>query len=202
METVPWWAEEDLWRKVAIWVTAIMTVVLILLTYDSLNAITAGGEANRVQAYSVINYRIHYEYDKSRGMPVPVIGDPAPLFGKVVTETEARALIDKGKITAQAKNCMGCHTFLGNGAYYAPDLTKAWLDPAWGSEAVREELMLKFLMDPEANARGYGSNRKMPDLNITEEEARGIVAYLKWMSAIDTNGFPRNFTAISQEGDR
>ena len=202
METVPWWAGEDLWRKVAIWVTALMTVVLILLTYDSLNAITAGGEANRVQAYSVINNRIYYRFDKSRGMPVPVIGDPAPLFGKTYTEEEARALIDKGKITAQAKNCMGCHTFLGNGAYYAPDLTKSWLDPAWGSEAVREQLMLTFLQDPESNARGYGSDRKMPNLDITEEEARGIVAYLKWMSAIDTNGFPRNFPVISQEGDR
>ena len=33
------------------------------------------------------------------------------------------------ELTMQAKNCMGCHTLLGNGAYYAPDLTKAWLDP-------------------------------------------------------------------------
>jgi nitric oxide reductase subunit C len=27
---------------------------------------------------------------------------------------------------------MNCHTLLGNGAYYAPDLTKAWLDPILG----------------------------------------------------------------------
>jgi nitric oxide reductase subunit C len=202
METVPWWASEDVWRKIAIWVTALMTVVLIVLTYDSLEAITAGGESNRVQAYSVINNRIYYRYNKDRGMSEPVIGEQAPLFGKVLTEKEAWALVDKGKITTQAKNCMGCHTFLGNGSYYAPDLTKSWLDPAWGSEAVREELMLRFLQDPESNARGYGSTRKMPNLDITEEEAHGIVAYLKWMSAIDTNGFPRNFPAISQEGDR
>ena len=202
METLPWWASEDAWRKIAIWVTALMTVVLIVLTYDSLNAITAGGESGRVKAYSVINNRIYYTYDKDRGFPVPVIGDQAPLFGKVLNEEEAQALIDKGKITTQAKNCMGCHTFLGNGAYYAPDLTKAWLDPGCGSEAIREEMMLKFLQDPTTNARGYGSNRKMPNLGITEEEARGIVAYLKWMSSIDTNGFPRNFPVISQEGDR
>ena len=30
----------------------------------------------------------------------------------------------------------------------------------------------------------------MPNLDITEEEARGVVAFLKWMSSIDTNGFP------------
>ncbi len=78
METVPWWASEDIWRKIAIWVTALMTVVLILLTYDSLNAITAGGEANRVQASSVINNRIYYRFNKSRGMPVPVIDSSTP----------------------------------------------------------------------------------------------------------------------------
>ncbi len=202
METVPWWASENVWRKTAVWVTALMTVVLIVLTYDSLNAITAGGESGRVKAYSVINNRVYYRWNEERGMPEPVIGDQAPLFGKVLSEEEAQALIDKGKITTHAKNCMGCHTFLGNGAYYAPDLTKAWLDPAWGSEGVREELMVKFLMDPTTNARGYGSDRRMPNLGITKEEARGIVAYLKWMSTIDTNGFPRNFPAISQEGDR
>jgi nitric oxide reductase subunit C len=28
---------------------------------------------------------------------------------------------------------------------------------------------------------------------LTEEEARAVVAYLKWMSSVDTNGFPANF---------
>jgi nitric oxide reductase subunit C len=200
MSGTPWWAGEDLWRKMAIWVTAFMAVVLIVLTFDSVKQISAGSE--RVPAYSVINHRIYYRFDKSRNMPVPVIGDPAPLFGTSLSEDDAEALVSLGKLTTQAKNCMNCHTLLGNGAYFAPDLTKAWLDPAWGSEAVREDLMVQFLLDPETNARGYGTGRKMPDLDITEEEARGVVAFLKWMSSIDTNGFPRNFTPISQEGDR
>ena len=101
----------------------------------------------------------------------------------------------------QAKNCINCHTILGNGAYYAPDLTKAWLDPAWGAESVREPLMLNFLLDPETNARGFGTNRKMPNLELSEQEAKGVIAFLKWTSAIDTNGFPANFTPIRQKGD-
>ena len=79
--------------------------------------------------YAVINHRIGYEFDAARNMYAPVIGEEAPLFGTVHTEGEARALVDLGKLTVQAKNCMNCHTLLGNGAYYAPDLTKAWLDP-------------------------------------------------------------------------
>ena len=36
----------------------------------------------------------------------------------------------------------------------------------------------------------------MPNLGITAEEAKGLVAFLKHMSSIDTNGFPRNFGKI------
>ncbi len=199
MSSTPWWADQDVWRKTAIWVTSLMLVALIMLTFDTVKQITAGSE--RVPAYSVINHRIYYRVDTERNLPAPVIGAEAPLFGVVLSEPEAAALVDKGKLTVQAKNCMNCHTLLGNGAYYAPDLTKAWLDQGWGAEAVREQLMLNFLMDPESNARGYGTNRKMPDMGLTEDEARGIIAFLKWMSAIDTNGFPRNFKPIKQEGE-
>lgn len=197
MSDVPKWAEEDLWRKIAIWVTAGMFVILIVLTFDSVAVITSGSD--RVPAYSVINNRIYYRHDRKRGFQVPVIGDEAPLFGKVVTEDEAAEMVSHGKLTVQAKNCMNCHTLLGNGAYYAPDLTKAWLDPAWGAESVREQLMVSFLMDPATNARTYGTGRRMPQLDITEDEAKGIVAFLKWMSSIDTNGFPKGFTPIRQE---
>ncbi len=199
MSNSPWWADQDVWRKTAIWVTALMLVALIVLTFDSVKQITAG--TNRVPAYSAINHRIYYRFNSERNMQEPVIGDLAPLFGTELNEEDALALVSKGKMTVQAKNCMNCHTLLGNGAYYAPDLTKAWLDQAWGAESVREQLMVTFLMDPVTNARGYGTDRKMPNLDITEDEARAIVAFLKWMSAIDTNGFPRNFTPIKQEGE-
>ena len=198
MNDVPWWSSESLWRKMAIWVTAFMAVVLILLTFDTVRQITAGGE--RVPAYSVINQKIYYEYDDERGYQVPRIGEEAALFGEALDETNAEALVTLGKLTVQSKNCMNCHTLLGNGAYYAPDLTKAGLDPGWVHEDLREEMMVQFLLDPESNARTFGTGRRMPNLGITEKEARGIVAFLKWMSSIDTNGFPRGFTPLDQEG--
>ena len=198
MASEPWWASTSLWRKTAIWVTGLSFVVLIFLTFDTMSQITAG--TKRVPAYSVINHRIDYVYDEERNHQVPVIGEKQPLFGKELSEEEAEQLVALGKKTKQSKNCMNCHTLLGNGAYYAPDLTKAWLDPSWGSSAVREDLMLAFLKDPTNNVRGFGSGRVMPNLKITDEEARGLVAFLKWMSSIDTNGFPYNFPTIEQEG--
>ena len=198
MSDIPWWASENLWRKTAIWVTAGMAVILIFLTFDSVAKIKAG--TARVPAYSVINHRIGYVMNDERNMEVPVIGVEEPLFGEVLDEEQAKELVTLGKLTVQAKNCMNCHTLLGNGAYYAPDLTKAWLDKGWINPAAREQLMLSFLMDPTSNARTYGTNRRMPNLGITEEEARGIIAFLKWMSSIDTNGFPRGFEPMDQEG--
>ena len=197
MSNTPWWSSESVWRKTAIWVTAVMALVLMGLTFDTVRQITAGSE--RVPSYSIINQKVFYEFDSDRGYQVPRVGEDEPLFGQRLSEEEAEELVTLGKLTVQAKNCMNCHTLLGNGAYYAPDLTKAWLDPGWVHESVREELMLAFLEDPAANARTFGSGRRMPDLNITNEEARGIVAFLKWMSSIDTNGFPRGFTPIDQE---
>jgi len=196
MTTSTWWASETFWRKTAIWVTAGSLVVLIVLTFDSMAQISAG--TKRVPAYSVINNRIEYKYDEQRHAQVPVIGKEEPLFGKKLTEQEAEALVSKGKLTTQAKNCMDCHTLLGNGAYYAPDLTKAWLDPFWGSRAAREELMVEFIKDPSTRLHN-GLGRRMPKLGVTDEEARAVVAFLKWMSSIDTNGFPTNFKPLDQE---
>lgn len=194
---IPWWSSESYWKKVAIWVTAFMFIVLIALTIDTIPKITAGSE--RVPAYSVINKHIGYEFNDERNFQVPVIGAEDPLFGKILSEEEAEALVSHGKKITQGRNCMGCHTLLGNGSYFAPDLTKSWLDPGWVSEAEREQSMIEFLMDPPANARSFGSGRMMPNLHISRDEAKAVIAFLKWMSSIDTNGFPYNFTVIDKE---
>ena len=195
-----WWSSETFWRKTAVFVTAFMAFILVILTFHSLIAIEAGGESGRVPAYSVINHRVDFEHDSERGISVPTIGPLVPLFGEMFEEDQAKELVNLGKLTVQGRNCMNCHTILGNGAYYAPDLTKAWLDPNWGNEQARELLMTMFLKDPVANARTYGTNRRMPNQNLSDAEIRGVIAYLKWMSAIDTNGFPNGFTPLPQDG--
>ncbi|MDD5385483.1 MAG: cytochrome c [Gallionella sp.] len=191
-----WWASESFWKKTTIWTTVVMLFVLVGLTLDTVSQIQVGGK--RVLAYSTINNRVDYKFDETLKRQVVVIGQEEPLFGKKLTEQEAEALVDHGKLTMHAKNCMDCHTILGNGAYYAPDLTKAWLDPFWGSRGVREDLMVAFIKDPSDKVHN-SLGRRMPKLGVTDEEAHAVVAYLKWMSTIDTNGFPNNFKPIDQE---
>jgi nitric oxide reductase subunit C len=191
-------ADPGFWRAGAISSTAVMLVVLLLLTVDSLATIRAGG--SNVPAYTVINQQVSYEFDSDANRYRPVIGAEQPLFGRAVGAEEAEALIRKGKLLIQSRNCINCHTFFGNGAYYAPDLTKAWLDPAWQrmwmpmtQATTREDAIKAFLMHPE---RYPTWSRQMPNLNISEEEAKALVAYLKWMSAVETNGFPIHFGHI------
>ncbi len=202
------WTSIRFWRRSAAWVTGFAVILLVWLTFDTMGQISMGTDADlqkavaerkenkRVPAPTVINYHIDYKMDTKRGHEVPVIGAKEPFFGKEWSPEEAAKLLHLGKLTSQAKNCMNCHTLLGNGAYYAPDLTKAWLDPKWEAmaylgEKTKEEGIAKFLQDPSGMAT---HNRKMPNLGITPEEAKGLVAFLKHMSSIDTNGFPRNFS--------
>lgn len=188
------WLDPGFWRNAAIVSVVVMTGLLIYLTFDSLKQIAIG--SSRVPAFTVINRTIAYAYDSGRLYSVPQLGEQVGLFGKVWSDADAEALIHKGKKTIQSRNCMDCHTFLGNGAYYAPDLTKAWLDPKWEmlmpvtQAKTREEAMAKWLQTPD---RLPTWSRRMPNLNLSEEEARAVVAYLKFMAAIDTNGFPDHF---------
>jgi nitric oxide reductase subunit C len=178
-------ADARFWRAGAIAATLFMSAVLAILTVDSLKAIRAGG--SQVPGYEVINRHIGYEYSPEKRECVPEVGGEEPLFGAHYDEAQAAALIARGKLVIQSRACMDCHTFFGNGAYYAPDLTKAWLDPLWMSfpSDKRGAAIIGFLMEPFHV--GY---HVMPNLHITHDEAQAVVAYLKWMSAVDTNGFP------------
>ena len=204
------WTSIPFWRRSAAWVTGFASILLIWLTFDSMGQIAMGTDADlkagitkRVPGPTVINYKITYEMDTKRGHEVPVIGEKEMFFGRDDwSEEEARELLHLGKLGSQAKNCMNCHTLLGNGAYYAPDLTKAWLDPMWAENGpyrgmtgkdTKEEAMAEFLINPSQ----YPTHeRMMPNLGITADEAKGLVTFLKHMSSIDTNGFPRNFGKI------
>ncbi len=182
--------DPSFWRAGAIAACLFMGVVLVALTIDTLRQITPG--AGRIASYDVINQGITYQYDPKRAEYVPKIAGEEPIFGRSYTEAEAANLIANGKRVIQSRACMDCHTFFGNGAYYAPDLTRAWVDPVWArwAGAKRADRMAKFLMTPFR----LGA-RPMPNLHIERDEAEAVVAYLKWMSASDTNGFPDRFGA-------
>ena len=69
MNSTPLWASESFWKKVAIWVTAGSFLLLIILTFDTMSQVAAGGK--RVPAYSVINKKIDYRFDAKANRYLP-----------------------------------------------------------------------------------------------------------------------------------
>jgi len=87
--------------------------------------------------------------------------------------------VEAGKLAWQKYDCIGCHTILGNGSYFAPDMTKV-------VERKPAGYLKQFLMDP----RGVKPTAAMPKLGLNAEEAENLVSFLTWISKIDTNGWP------------
>ena len=99
------------------------------------------------------------------------------------------AQVVKGKEIWESNNCMGCHTILGEGAYYAPELTKV-IDRR-GDAYVKAVLMSKQPWQP----RG----RKMVAYAMTDEEADAVITYFKWIGKIDLNGVDRVVSPLAKD---
>lgn len=95
-------------------------------------------------------------------------------------EEKLDSKVASGKWVWQKYNCNDCHTILGIGGYYAPDVTKvmSYRDADW---------MQRFLKDPQAV---WPANRKMPDLHLKDQEISDVIAFLSWVNGIDTNNWP------------
>jgi len=85
-----------------------------------------------------------------------------------------------GKRVWHKYNCNDCHTILGIGGYYSPDVTKTY--------SMRGKAWLKaFLKNPQSPDP---KRRKMPNFNLNDDEIKKLITYFKWVDAIDTNQWP------------
>lgn len=109
------------------------------------------------------------------------------------TSTNAETLTDSvvaGKRVWEDKGCVNCHTILGEGAYFAPELANVMT--RWGTDADPDTAfdMLKGWMD--AQPTGIEGRRQMPQFNLSDEEVRNLSDFLLWVDTIDTQGWPPN----------
>jgi len=86
-----------------------------------------------------------------------------------------------GKRAFEKYNCNDCHTILGFGGYYAPDLTKV-------VQRVGEEGIRYRLKSPEIAFAN--SPRKMPNQHVTDQEITDLVAFFRWVGEINNNDWP------------
>jgi nitric oxide reductase subunit C len=104
-------------------------------------------------------------------------------FPKLTNAAAIDARVIAGKHVWHRENCTNCHTLLGEGAYYAPDLTK--ITTQRGAPYLRA-----FLKDPAKFYSEARDGRLMPTLKLTDQEIDDVIAFLGWISRIDTQGWP------------
>lgn len=96
----------------------------------------------------------------------------------------------EGKHVWHRNNCINCHTLFGEGAYYAPDLTKI-------TKQRGEAYLTAFLKDPSKFYSEEKHRRIMPNLHLTDKEIREVIAFLDWVSEVDNQGWPPRPIVVS-----
>lgn len=109
----------------------------------------------------------------------------------VTVSTDAEGLTDsvaRGKHVWEKHSCINCHTLLGEGAYFAPELGNVWVRYGGRDNPVGARAALKAWM--RAQPTRAPGRRQMPQFNLTDQELDDLVDFLEWTSRIDTQGWP------------
>lgn len=98
--------------------------------------------------------------------------------------------VARGKRVWERNACIDCHTLLGEGAYFAPELGNVWLryggkdDPAAAREGIKTWI--------KSMPTGIAGRRQMPNFDLSEQELDDLASFFEWVSKIDTQGWPPN----------
>ena len=104
-------------------------------------------------------------------------------FGTLTNADAITPEVSAGKDVWHDNNCINCHTLFGEGAYYAPDLTKI-------TQQRGEAYLRAFLQDPSQFYSEQVHRRIMPNPNLSEQEITQVIAFLDWVSKVDNQGWP------------
>ena len=108
--------------------------------------------------------------------------------GKTPDRDNHEALTEQvslGKKVWEENNCIGCHTLLGEGAYFAPELGNVYTRFGNSTDAI-----VAFIKSRPA--QGIPGRRSMPQFNLSDEELEAVAAFLKYTSEINAAGWPPN----------
>mgnify|MGYP005849039155 FL=1 len=111
----------------------------------------------------------------------------------ITTSTNAETLTESvalGKKVWEDKTCINCHSIMGEGAYFAPELANVMT--RWGVADDPEGAYQVLDGWIKAQPSGIEGRRQMPSFKLTEEETRGLADFLLWVNTIDAQGWPPN----------
>jgi len=84
-----------------------------------------------------------------------------------------------GKRLWEINDCIGCHSLLGEGAYFAPELGNVYTRFGKNTDAIKG-----FIMSRPKD--GIPGRRSMPQFNFTPEELEELAQFLKYVDGIKT----------------
>ena len=84
-----------------------------------------------------------------------------------------------GKRLWEINDCIGCHSLLGEGAYFAPELGNVYTRFGKSTEAIKG-----FIMSRPKD--GIPGRRSMPQFNFTPEQLEELAQFLKYVDGIKT----------------
>src|SRR5690554_3440447 len=102
------------------------------------------------------------------------------------TLTNADTITDevvRGQNVWHDYNCINCHTIFGEGAYYAPDLTKI-------TQLRGAPYLTAFMKDPSQFYDEQKHRRLMPNPNLNDQEISDVIAFMDWVANVDNQGWP------------
>jgi nitric oxide reductase subunit C len=104
-------------------------------------------------------------------------------FGKLTNAENITPAVTAGKDVWHDNNCINCHTLFGEGAYYAPDLTKI-------TQLRGEQYLKAYMRDPARFYNEQTHRRLMPKQDLSEDDISNLIAFLDWVSKVDNQGWP------------
>ena len=104
-------------------------------------------------------------------------------FGKLTNADKLTPQVVRGKDVWHENNCINCHTLFGEGAYYAPDLTKI-------TKLRGEAYLTAYMKDPSQFYDEKRHRRLMPKQDISDPDIQALIAFLEWVSNVDNQGWP------------
>ncbi|HEY8555388.1 MAG TPA: c-type cytochrome [Burkholderiales bacterium] len=104
-------------------------------------------------------------------------------FPKLTNAENITPAVSAGMDVWHRYNCINCHTLFGEGAYYAPDLTKI-------TQHRGEAYLTAYMRDPSQFYDEQRHRRLMPRQGLSDEEIQNLIAFLDWVSKVDNQGWP------------
>jgi nitric oxide reductase subunit C len=104
-------------------------------------------------------------------------------FPKLTNAQNITPAVTHGKDVWHKYNCINCHTLFGEGAYYAPDLTKI-------AQHRGAEYLKAYMKDPAKFYDEQRHRRLMPKQDLSDVEIADLVSFLDWVSKVDNQGWP------------